>query len=152
MTNPEHDFAERARQAIEIVCAGDLSHMEDFYSPDFVDHVNDMIFRGYQGGEESVAFYRALFRGLEMGAEEQISEGDRVATRWILQGTYHGRRVTLRGITISRFGQDGRILEDHGHTDSIALLRQLGISRTLLLGLEILTRRIRLPKGMLGAH
>jgi hypothetical protein len=152
MTNPEHDFAARARQAIEIVCAGDLSHIEDFYSPDFVDHVNDMTFRGYQGGRESVTFYRTLFKGLRMGAEEQITEGDRVGTRWILQGTYHCRNVTLRGITISRFGQDGRILEDHGHSDSIALLRQLGVLRTLLLGLEILTRRIKLPKGMLSAH
>lgn len=152
MTTPEHDFAARARQAIEIVCAGDLSHMEEFYSPDFVDHVNDMVFRGYQGGRESVAFYRTLFKGLSMSAEEQITEGDRVGTRWILQGTYHGRNVTLRGITVSHFGEDGRILEDHGHSDSIALLRQLGILRTLLLGLEILTRRIRLPQGMLSAR
>lgn len=152
MTTTEHDYAAQARQAIEIVCAGDLSRMQDFYDPDFVDHVNDMVFRGYQGGEESVAFYRTLFRDLRMSVEEQITEGDRVATRWILQGTYHGRTITLRGITISRFGPDGRILEDNGHTDSIALLRQLGILRTLLLGLEILTTRVRLPKGMLRRH
>ncbi len=61
----EHDYAATARSAIEIVCSGDLSRMQDFYSPDFVDHVNDTTFHGYEGGEESVAFYRAIFKELQ---------------------------------------------------------------------------------------
>ena len=150
MTNTQHDLAARARGAIEIVCAGDLSRIEEFFSPDFVDHVNDMTFHGYEGGRESVEFYLAVFKNLTMGVEEQVAEGNRVASRWVLHGTYLGRAVTLRGITISRFGEDGRILEDRGHTDSLALLTQIGVLRTLLLGLEVLTRRVRLPKGVLA--
>jgi ketosteroid isomerase-like protein len=149
MTTTEHDFANQARQAIEIVCSGDLSRMEELFSPDFVDHVNDMTFRGYEGGRESVAFYLAIFKNLQMRVEEQVTEGNRVASRWVLNGTYHGRPVTHRGITISRFGDDGRTLEDHGHSDSISLVRQLGVARTVVLGLEILTRRVRLPSGAL---
>jgi predicted ester cyclase len=145
----EHDYATTARSAIEIVCTGDLSRMPDFYNPDFVDHVNDTTFHGYKGGEESVAFYRAIFNQLQMRAEEQITEGNRVATRWVLTGTYHGRSVTLRGTTISRFADDGRIIEDHGHTDTISLLRQIGVTRTLALATEILTRRVKLPQGAL---
>jgi predicted ester cyclase len=145
----EHDYAATARGAIEIVCAGDISRMKDFYSPDFVDHVNDTTFRGYKGGEESVAFYRAIFKQLRMQAEEQITEGNRVASRWILTGTYHRRAVTLRGTTISRFAEDGRIAEDRGHTDTISLLRQLGVLRTIALAGEILTRRVKLPQGTL---
>jgi predicted ester cyclase len=152
MTTIQHDFATQARQAIEIVCSGDLSRMEEFFSPDFVDHVNDMTFYGYVGGRESVAFYLAIFKNLRMGVEEQITEGNRVASRWVLGGTYHGRRVVLRGITISHFGEDGRTLEDRGHTDSIALLRQFGMIRTIVLGLEILTRRVKLPKGALRGN
>jgi predicted ester cyclase len=125
--------------------------MEEFYSPDFVDHINDMTFHGYEGGHESVAFYLAIFKDLRMGVEEQITEGNRVASRWVLNGTYHGRTVVLRGITISHFGEDGRTLEDRGHADSIALIRRLGVLRTLVLGLEILTRRVKLPKGILKA-
>jgi predicted ester cyclase len=150
MTATEHAYAARARQAIQIVCAGGLSRMEEFYSPDFVDHINDMTFRGYEGGRESVTFYTTIFESLRMDAEEQITEGNRVASRWVLHGTYRGRTVTLRGITISRFAEDGRILEDRGHSDSIGLVRQLGVTRTLLLGLEILARRVKLPKGALG--
>jgi hypothetical protein len=151
MTTTQHDFAAQARQAIEIVCSGDLSRMEEFFSPDFVDHVNDATFHGYQGGRESVAFYLAIFKNLRMGVEEQITEGNRVASRWVLCGSYHGRAVVLRGIVISRFGEDGRTLEDHGHTDSFSLLRQLGVIRTAVLSLEILTRRVKLPKGALKA-
>jgi hypothetical protein len=87
-----------------------------------------------------------------MGVEEQVTESNRVASRWVLGGTYHGRTVELRGITISRFGEDGRTLEDHGHSDSIALPRQLGVIRTLILSLEILTRRVKLPKGALKGN
>ncbi len=152
MTTTQHDIAAQARQAIEIVCSGDLSRMEEFFSPDFVDHVNDMTFHGYEGGRESVAFYLAVFKNLKMGVEEQLTDGNRVASRWVLTGTYHGRPITLRGITISRFSEDGRTVEDHGHTDTIAMLRQLGAMRTLILGLEILTRRVKLPKGALRAH
>ena len=153
MTNAtEHDCATQARQAIEIVCSGDVSRMEEFYSPDFVDHINDMTFHGYEGGRESLAFYATLFKDYRMGVEEQVTEGNRVASRWVLHGTYHGRAVVLRGITISRLDEDGRTVEDRGHSDSIALLGQIGVIRTLILGLEILTRRVRLPKGVLKTH
>jgi predicted ester cyclase len=151
MTTTEHDYAAKARRAIEIVCAGDLSRMEEFYRPDFVDHINDMTFHGYDGGRESVAFYLTIFKNLRMAAEEQITDGNRVASRWVLNGTYRSRQITLRGITISRFAEDGRILEDRGHSDSISLVRQLGVIRTILLGLEILTRKVKLPKGALGS-
>jgi predicted ester cyclase len=150
MTNAtEPDYAAQARQAIEIVCSGDVSRMEEFYSPDFVDHVNDMTFHGYEGGRESLAFYKTLFPDYRMGVEEQVTQGNRVASRWFLDGTYHGRAVVLRGITISRLDEDGRTVEDRGHSDSIALLGQIGVIRTLILGLEILTRRVKLPKGAL---
>jgi predicted ester cyclase len=151
MTSTTHPYPDLARQAIEIVCAGDLTRMEELYSPDFVDHVNDMTFHGYAGGRESVAFYVNLFEDLRMGVQEQVAEGDRVASRWVMHGTYRGRTVALRGITISRFAADGRIVEDRGHSDSLALVRQLGPLRTLLFGLAILTRRVKLPKGALGA-
>ncbi len=96
--------------------------MEEFYSPDFVDHINDMTFHGYEGGRESFAFYKNLLKDYRMGVEDQVSEGNRVVSRWVLNGTYYGRTIVLRGITISRLEEDGRILEDRGHSDSIALL------------------------------
>jgi hypothetical protein len=53
-----------------------------------VDHINDMTFRGYEGGRESLAFYPTLFKEYRMGVEEQVTEGNRVASRWVLTGIY----------------------------------------------------------------
>lgn len=86
-----------------------------------------------------------------MDLDEQLAEGNRVASRWVLRGSYLGRAVTLRGITISRLDDDGRIGENHGHSDSMSLIRQLGAIRTLALGIEIVTRRVKLPKSALSA-
>ena len=122
--------AERAREAIEAVCAGDWSRAPEYYDAGFHDHVNKMEFHGHEGIRESVSLYRRLFPDLRFTVDEQVTEADRVASRWTLHGTNRGRAVTLSGITISRFDGD-RIVEDWGSTDSIELVRQLGAWRTL---------------------
>src|SRR3954449_11902277 len=122
--------AEKAKEAIEVVCPGGLDRMEEFYSPEFHDHVNAMEFHGFEGARESVALYRRLFDDLRITVDRTVSEGDYVATHWTLTGTNRGRRVILTGNTLSRF-EDGLIAEDWGSTDTIELARQLGIWRTL---------------------
>lgn len=104
----------------------------DYYSPEFVDHVNTMEFHGLEGVRRSVALYQELFPDLRFVVDEQVSEGSRVVSRWTLFGTHKTRPVRLTGITISRF-EDGKIIEDWGATDTIALIRQLGVWRSLLL-------------------
>lgn len=54
-----------------------------------------------------------------------------VASRWVLTGSNRGREVRLWGITLSHL-RDGRIVEDWSGFDSLELLRQLGLLRTLL--------------------
>ena len=103
--------AEQAIEAIEVVCPGGLDRMEEFYRPDFHDHVNAMEFHGYDGARESVALYRRLFSDLRFTVDKTVSEGDYVATHWTLTGTNRGRPVKLTGNTLSRF-QDGLIAED----------------------------------------
>jgi predicted ester cyclase len=124
---------ETARRALEEVCSGrKLGALPEIYHPDFVDHVNALEYHGHDGARRSVALYLALFPDLRFDVEEQVTEGNRVASRWILTGTHRGREVRLRGIVISRF-EDGRIIEDHAASDTLELVRQLGIWRTFLL-------------------
>jgi predicted ester cyclase len=137
--------AEHAREAIESVCAGDLSRVGEFYDPDFHDHVNAMEFHGHDGVRQSVSLYRRLFADLRFEVDEQLTEGDRVASRWTLHGTNRGREVELSGITISRIA-DGRIVEDRASSDSVELLRQLGVWRSLLM----LLTEWRLLLGLAG--
>jgi predicted ester cyclase len=124
---------ETARRALEEVCSGkNLAGIRDVYHPEFVDHVNALEYHGTEGARESVALYRELFPDLRFVVDEQVSEGDRVASRWTLTGTHRGRAVRLRGIVISRF-EDGKIVEDWASSDTLELARQLGLWRSLLL-------------------
>jgi predicted ester cyclase len=127
------DLAPIAREAIESVCSGKrMVAAADYYSPEFVDHVNAMEFHGLDGVRRSVALYQELFPDLSFAVDDQVAEDSRVASRWTLHGTHRGRHVRLTGITISQF-ENGRIIEDWGATDTIALIRQLGVWRSLLL-------------------
>jgi predicted ester cyclase len=132
-TDRAAEHRETARRALEEVCSGrNLAAIDEVYSARFVDHVNAMEYRGTDGARQSVALYLELFPDLRFDVEEQVTEADRVASRWILHGTHRGRRVQLRGIVISRF-EDGRIVEDWAASDTMQLARQLGLWRSLLL-------------------
>ena len=134
-----------ARRALEDVCSGqNLDGIPEVYHPDFVDHVNGLEYRGHEGARRSVALYLKLFPDLSFVVDEQVTEGDRVASRWTLRGTHRGRDVLLRGIVISRF-EDGKIIEDWAASDTMEIPRQLGVWRSLLLLVQHrkLLRRLR---------
>ena len=116
----------------------------ELYAEDFVDHVNAVDFHGQDGIARSVALYRAVFPDLEIRVLAQHTDGNYVTSRWSLQGTHRGRRVTLAGITISLF-EDGKIAEDWTVSDNLELLRRLGPLRGLALAARYLTAR--LPGG-----
>jgi predicted ester cyclase len=121
-----------ARKALELVCArGDLDLAQECYAADFVDHVNALDLYGHEGIRHSTDLYRALFDDLKIRVVDQITEGDRVVSRWVMTGSNRARPAELSGITISRM-EAGRIVEDWSALDSLELLRQLGLVRTLL--------------------
>jgi predicted ester cyclase len=126
------DHGDIAKRALEVACSGELEVIDEVYSPSFVDHVNSMEYHGTDGARKSVALYLALFPDLQFTVDEQVTEGDRVASRWRLRGTHRGRPVELWGIVISRL-EDGKIAEDWAASDSLSLLRQLGLWRSVLL-------------------
>ena len=128
------ELAENAKRALERVCSGaGLDPASRYYSPSFVDHVNDLEFYGLVGAEQSVSLYRKLLTDMTITVEEQAVAGNRVTSRFVVSGTSHGRRVRFSGITISRF-ENGMIVEDWSVTDTFGMLRQLGLVRSLLVG------------------
>jgi predicted ester cyclase len=132
------DQAEKARGALERVCSGaGTDPASRYYSPGFVDHVNALQFRGLTGVERSVSLYRRVLTGMSIRVEEQVVAGDRVTSRFVVSGTSYGRRVQFNGITISRF-EDGLIVEDWSVTDTLGMLRELGLARSLLVGVKSL--------------
>jgi predicted SnoaL-like aldol condensation-catalyzing enzyme len=120
-----------ARKALEQVCArGDVELAQQCYAANFIDHVNALDLHGHEGIRRSTDLYRALFDDLQIRVVDQITQGDRVVSRWIMTGSNRGRSAELSGITISRMVA-GRIVEDWTAVDSLELLRQLGLIRTL---------------------
>lgn len=131
------DRTDLARHALEQVCSGsDPSAAVGVYSPDFHDHVNAREYRGHEGIRQSLGLYQLVFTDgdLRIRVEDQVSEGERVASRWVAEGHNRGRPIRIWGIVISRI-EDGEIVEDWAASDNLHLIRQLGPWRLLLLGL-----------------
>jgi hypothetical protein len=143
----DRDPTTQARGAIEIVCSGDVARLGEYYSSEFVDHVNDGVHLGHDGLMESYRFYKSIFDGgWRFEVIDQVTEGDRVASRWVLKGRCRRRDVQLTGVTISTVDAAGRVREDFGHADTLSLLGQLGVLRSLWLGVEVLIGQVKLPK------
>ena len=96
--------------------------------------------RGPGGVKELVRGYRDAFPDLNLSIDEQVSEGDLVATRWTARGTHRGelfgipatgKESTVTGITLDRF-KDGKIAESHTNWDTLGLLQQIGAIPTLV--------------------
>lgn len=127
--------AELARRALERVCSGaGLDAPGLYYSPSFVDHVNGRDYLGLQGADESVAMYRRLIKEMSIRVEQQVVQDDVVTSRFTVRGRIYGRPVQFGGITISRF-ENGKIVEDWSVTDTVSMLRQIGLMRSVMLTL-----------------
>ena len=123
---------EVARTALEQVCSRGAWRSRPSATPrTSPTTAGSLEYHGLDGVERSTALYRALFDDLAFDVVDQVAEGDRVASRFVLPGPNCGRRVRPWRITISRL-RDGRIVEDHSAFDSLELLKQLRAWRTVL--------------------
>lgn len=86
--------------------------------------------------EQLSAMLHCAFPDLRIFQADAVSEGDKVALRWMMSGTHEGEfmgvtptgeQVTVMGMDIIRVG-DGEILEYWGEFDVMSMLRQLGIT------------------------
>lgn len=89
---------------------------------------------GVAGIREATAAFLAAFPDLHFSIEALLSDGDRVAWRWLMTGTHRGAlgpfsasgaRVTLPGLSLL-IVRDGFIVEDRVRADMIGLLQQIG--------------------------
>jgi steroid delta-isomerase-like uncharacterized protein len=115
---------------------GDFDKLKEVVSPDYVLHDPALpeAVRGIEGAAELIEMYRSGIRGLRVTIEQQLADGDFVATRYTCRGTHEGdimgvpatgRDVTIAGLVISRF-QDGKVVEEWEVSDVFGLLQQIG--------------------------
>jgi len=90
---------------------------------------------GLEGLKDILRGMRAAFPDLNFSIEEQISEADKVASRFEWTGTHNGeflgvpatgRQIRVWGIVIDRF-EEGRIKDTRIIMDTLELMVQLGV-------------------------
>jgi predicted ester cyclase len=77
------------------------------------------------GMKKTIARNRDLTPDLSITIDDQIAEGNKVATRWTATMTREGKKVSLQGVTIDRF-DNGKIVEAWRNIDMLGLLQQTG--------------------------
>jgi predicted ester cyclase len=127
---------EIVRRLIEEPWSGDFSIFDEYVAPDFVgyDAAEPEPIRGPAGMKANVEKYLAGFSNARCTVDEQIAEGNTVATRWTGRGTHDGeiagiaptgKEITVSGLTISRL-ENGVLVEERTIWDALGMLVQLG--------------------------
>ena len=114
-----------ARRYFEILNKGDLDALGAIVAPDVVFRNPPAVVRGIDAFRKVVASLRAAFPDLHFTLEDDFGEGDKVATRWVMQGTQGTRKMDVSGMDIFLIA-DGKIKEIWVNMDTLAQARQLG--------------------------
>ncbi len=90
---------------------------------------------GREGFKTLVNFWRAAFPDIHEDAIELIADGDKVASRFRLQGTHQGdfygipgtgRKIDIFGAEVFKF-ENGKVVDYIYHEDTLGLFFQLGM-------------------------
>ena len=129
------DNKEIVRRVLEDVWT-DESVVDELVSSDYVgyDPAAPDTIRGPQGVKDNFKQYRDGFEGAKITVQDQIAEGDTVATRWEGRGRHTaeimgipptGKDIVVTGINITRI-KDGKLVEDQIVWDTLGMLQQIG--------------------------
>ncbi len=132
----EENKAAARRVAEEMFSGGDLDLADELIDPSFVGHdvASPEPIRGPDGVRQQAQGYRSAFPDVRITVEDQLADGERVATRWTARGTHKGelfgiaptgKQVTITGMTIDRFA-GGKIVESWDNWDALGLMQQIG--------------------------
>jgi predicted ester cyclase len=129
------------RLYFEVFGKGNLAAADEILAPDCISHAADAPPRvGTDGIKMQAKLLLGAIPDLETTLEDQVAEGDRVASRWRGSGTNTGelrisptqsvpptgRRVAFGEMRIDRF-ESGRIVESWFIPDRLSLWQQLGL-------------------------
>ncbi|MGW5655539.1 ester cyclase [Streptomyces humi] len=122
----------------EAVITGNLDALDEIVAPDSVDH--DPAPGQGPGPDGYKAMFndlRVAFPDLRVEVEHLLATDDELAFAYQISGTHlgplmgrppTGRKVRYRGMQISRFDGDGKLVERWGSSDELGMLRQLGLA------------------------
>jgi steroid delta-isomerase-like uncharacterized protein len=124
-----------ACRAYEVLNQRNLALADELCAPDIVDHNASMTIQGIDAYKQFLSMYLTASPDLHFTIEDQVAEGDKVATRYTAGGTHlgpfmgippTGKHVTATGMSIIRVA-NGKIVEEWANGDDLGLLQQLGV-------------------------
>jgi steroid delta-isomerase-like uncharacterized protein len=115
---------------------GHLAVLDELVAPTYVNHDPAVpgLPPGPAGLKPIIAGFRAAFPDLQITIDDQVAEGDKVATRYTMRGTNvgefmgrppTGRQISVGGMQIERV-VDGQIVEHWRKSDDLGMMQQLG--------------------------
>jgi steroid delta-isomerase-like uncharacterized protein len=125
-----------ARAVFEIWNTGETERLDALVASHVVHHDphDPNSDDGLVGLKRTIERNREAFPDMHLTVEDQVAEGDKVATRWRGEMTHTGkiagidptgRRVTIAGMALERF-EDGKIVEGWRNIDVLSLYQQIG--------------------------
>jgi len=119
----------------EIQNTGDVSNIGEYISEDYAEvHEGERHQIGINGAIDHILGVRRVYPDLKLTIENQISEGDWVATIYSVTGTFKdewfgmeptGKPITFTGVNVDRI-KDGKIIEHGGAANLLDPLLKAG--------------------------
>ena len=87
------------QRVFEAFNQGNLDEAAAYFAPEYAFHGPGFEVRGPEGWKQVTAMYRSAFPDVVCTIDDQIAEGDQVATRFTARGTHRGELsgVAARG-------------------------------------------------------
>jgi predicted ester cyclase len=125
------------RRLLEEPWKGDLRVIDELVDRKYVGYDPSLPepLRGPEGFKENISTYRAAYSDARITVDDQIAEGDKVATRWTGRGKHDGdlmgigptgKQVTVSGLTLSRLA-NGKVVEEYTNWDTFGMMQRLGV-------------------------
>jgi predicted ester cyclase len=119
----------------KVVNTGDIEIITQFISSDYVEIYNSKrCFIGINGAKEHIKGVRNTYPDLKLSIDNQIAEGEWVATCYTMRGTHTGlwmgikptgKRIEVTGVNIDRI-IDNKIVEHGGAANMFDVLLEIG--------------------------
>ena len=125
------------RRFWEVWEQGNVELLDELLAPEYINHTLAApdLPSGPQGVKEVVSIFRSGIPDLKVVIEDMIAEGDKVATRYALEGIHRGelfgvpptgKHLSIKSMTVERLS-GGKIVEHWRVTDELDMMRQLGV-------------------------
>jgi steroid delta-isomerase-like uncharacterized protein len=133
----EENKATFRRYVEEVWINGNLDAADEIFVEKYLSHPPNAPAeeRTPEDVKKFVSEWRSAFSETENVIEDMFGEGDKVLNRWRIQATHSGefrgipatnKRITITGMGIFRFSEDGKVVESWDSFDQLGMLQQLG--------------------------